>query len=291
MNLRDLKYLVAVADLKHFSKASIKSNVSQPTLTMQIKKMEDELGVKIFERSNKQVMLTDVGAEIISKARDICREVEEIKQIATSYKNPEETSLIIGAFPTLAPYFLPKAVEKIHQQFAKLKLFLIEEKTDQLIEKLTNGEIDCAFLARGSKFDNDSKLRSITIFTEEFLLALPKNHQLADNKIIDYGHLKDNELLLLDDGHCLRNQALEFCSTIDLHEQQNFKATSLETLRQMVICNSGITLMPEIAVNSYDKIAYRRINNPPKRTIALFFRNGSFKKIILEKIANILQTK
>lgn len=290
MNLRDLKYLVAVADLKHFSKASIKSNVSQPTLTMQIKKMEDELGVKIFERSNKQVILTDVGAQIINKARDICREVDEIRQIAVNYKNPEETLLTIGAFPTLAPYFLPKAVEKIHQQFNKLKLFLIEEKTDQLIQKLINGEIDCAFLARGSRFDNDNKLRSITIFSEEFLLALPNNHHLAKNKIIDYNHLKDEELLLLEDGHCLRNQALEFCSMIDLHEE-NFKATSLETLRQMVICNSGITLMPEIAINKYDKIVYRRINNPPKRTIALFFRNGSFKKLILEKIANILQTK
>ncbi len=284
MNLRDLKYLVSVAKEQHFARAAEKSFVSQPTLSMQIKKLEDELGVQIFERSQKNFLVTKVGKEIVAKAEIILREAEELRNIAKNSKDPFSGELRIGAFPTLASYFFPKVVGKISKKFPQLKLLLVEEKTEVLLQKLHSGEIDAAFVALPIASE---VLEVVKIFEEPFLLALSKGHALAKSKKIHAKDLKNQKLMLLEDGHCLRNQALEFCSMLGAFEQHDFKASSLETLRQMVAVGAGITLMPEIAVQKDGKIVYVEIANAPKRTIGLVWRKSSGRGELLKEIGKI----
>lgn len=286
MNLRDLKYLTSVAKEQHFARAAEKSFVSQPTLSMQIKKLEDELGVKIFERAQKKFLITKIGEEIIKKAELILREVEEIKNIAKNSKDPFSGEVRIGAFPTLASYFFPKIVGKISKKFPQLKLLLVEEKTETLLEKLKNGEIDAAFIVMPC---DDFGLDHKKIFEEEFLLAVPQNHELAKRKKIDKKDLKQKELMLLEDGHCLRAQALEACSMLGAFENQDFRASSLETLRQMVSIGAGITFIPEIAVKKEDKISYLKIINPPQRKIGLYWRKSSPRKNLFLEISKLTQ--
>lgn len=284
MNLRDLKYIVSVAKEANFARAAKKSFVSQPTLSMQIKKLEDELGIKIFERSKKKFLITKIGAEILKKAEIILHEESEIKNLAKNSIDPYSGELFIAAFPTLAPYFFPDFVKKISKKFPKLKLLLVEEKTETLIKKLKNGEIDAAFLALPII---EKEFESIKIFEEEFLLAVSSKHEFAKRKIINQSELKGKELMLLEEGHCLREQALEACSMIGTFEAQTFRATSLETLRQMIIANSGITLIPQIAAIKNPKISYIKIEKAPKRVIAMFFRKNSFKKDLLKDVIEL----
>jgi len=286
MNLRDLKYAVILGKERHFAKAAKLAFVSQPTLSMQIKKLEEELGVRIFERSKTQFLVTAVGKEILKKAENVLREAEEIKNIAKNSIDPYAGDLTIGAFPTLAPYFFPKVVGKISKKFPRLKLLLVEEKTEVLLKKLRDGEIDLALLARPI-FAND--LESIKIFEEEFLLAVPTNHELAKKRKINPQELDGRELMLLEDGHCMRNQALAVCEMNGAFESNTFKATSLETLKQMIAAGSGITLIPKIAVKKEDKISYIELTKAPKRTIGLFFRKNSSKNKLAKELAETLQ--
>ena len=284
MNIRDLKYIVTLAKEKHFGKAAEKAFVSQPTLSMQIKKLEDELGIQIFERSQKNFLVTKVGEKIIKKAEIILREVEEIKNIAKNSRDPFASEFRIGAFPTLASYFFPKVIGKIHKKFPKLKLFLVEEKTEILIEKLKNGELDAALLAMPIVEDEFGVEK---ILEEEFFLAVPKNHKFAKYKKIHTKDLKGEALMLLEDGHCLRQQALEVCSLIGAFEEQEFRASSLETLRQMVEIGAGITLIPEIAVEKSDKISYIKISPAPHREIGLYFRKSMNKELLEALLVNL----
>lgn len=280
MNLRDLKYIVNTAKEGNFAKAAKASFISQPTLSMQIKKLEEELGVQIFERENKKFLITKVGKEIIKKAENILQQAEEIKILAKNSLDPYAGELTIGAFPTLAPYFLPNAVRKISKEFPRLKLILIEDKTAQLIAKLKNGELDAALIAMPI---SENEFEGIKIFEEEFLLAVPKNHPFTKKKIIKQKDLEGEKLILLEDGHCFRDQALEVCAKIGAGEQ-TFRATSLETLKQMVIAGSGITLIPEIATKKESGIVYIAIEKAPKRVIGFYFRKSSPKKELIKKI-------
>ncbi len=284
MNLRDLKYIVEVAREKNFARASAKVFVSQPALSMQIKKLEETLGVEIFERDKQNFLITPVGAEIIKKAEIILQESEEIKMIAKNSKDPHKGEIRIGAFPTVASYFLPNFVKNIHKKFPHLKIFLIEAKSDELIAKLKNGELDFCLLAMPIADDN---LIGEKIFSEKFLLATPKGHPFSKKSKIQIKELKNQELMLLEDGHCLRDQALEICSMVKAFENQDFRATSLETLRQMVANGTGITLIPEIAVRSDDKISYVKIFNAPFRTIGIHYRKSSVQKNLIKEIIKL----
>ena len=284
MNLRDLKYIVEVAREKNFARASAKVFVSQPALSMQIKKLEETLGVEIFERDKQNFLITPVGAEIIKKAEIILQESEEIKMIAKNSKDPHKGEIRIGAFPTVASYFLPNFVKNIHKKFPHLKIFLIEAKSDELITKLKNGELDFCLLAMPIA---DENLIGEKIFSEKFLLATPKGHQFSKKSKIQIKELKNQELMLLEDGHCLRDQALEICSIVRAYENQDFRATSLETLRQMVANGTGITLIPEIAVRSDDKISYVKIFNAPFRTIGIHYRKSSVQKNLIKEIIKL----
>lgn len=290
MNIRDLKYIIAVAKEQNFARAAELSAVSQPALSMQIKKLEDELEVQIFERSHKNFLVTKTGEEIIRKAEEILLKVDEIKNIAKSSKDPYSGEIRIGAFPTLAPYFFPKIIGKITRDFPKLKIFLIEEKTEILIEKIEKGEIDAAFIAVPC---SDPNLSFKKIFSEDFLLAVPKGHPLTNNKRITHNDLNGHELMLLEEGHCMRDQALEICSIFGAREyqnnKQNFRATSLETLKQMIISGNGITLVPEIAAAKDKNISYLKLTHKPQRTIGFYFRKTSARKDLFEKIAETVK--
>jgi LysR family hydrogen peroxide-inducible transcriptional activator len=284
MNIRDLKYIVEVARERNFSRASSKVFVSQPALSMQIRKLEEDLGVEIFERSKQNFLITPIGAEIIKKAEIILQECEEIKLLAKNSKDPYRGEIKIGAFPTIASYFLPKFVKNIRKKFPHLKIFLIEEKSEDLILKLKNAQLDLCLLTLPIK---DENLISKKIFSEEFLLATPLDHKLAKKSKINIKELQNQELMLLEDGHCLRDQALEICSMINAFEKKDFKASSLETLRQMVACGNGITLIPQIAVRNDDRIAYVKIINAPSRTIGITYRKSSVQKKLIEEIIDL----
>lgn len=284
MNLRDFEYLVAVADLGHFGKAAEHCNVSQPTLSMQLKKLEDYLGVQLFERNNKQVMITKIGAEIAVRARKILLITSEIKMMARNAQEPLAGDFTLGAFPTLVPYFLPIIVPKIASAMPKLKLFLMEEKTEKLLEKLKSGVLDAALLALPIE---DESLEYKEIFSDNFLLAVPANHKLSKRKYINQSEIIGEKLLLLEEGHCLCSQALEFCSLIGVGERQDFRATSLETLRQMVRAGVGITLIPKIAVREDLGVSYIPIKPAIARKIAIVWRKTSTHKACIDAIISL----
>ena len=283
MNIRDLRYFLAVAELNHFGKAAEQCHVSQPTLSGQIKKLEESLGVALFERTNRRVMLTDIGAEIAISARHILREVEGISEIAQRAQDPLAGKFRLGAFPTLSTYIFPQLVPKVKAAMPQLRLILIEEKTEQLIAQLHKGEIDAAFLALPI---DDDFLRSQKCFDDEFFLAVPPEHSLAQKTEIDQTTLAQHKLLLLEEGHCLRDQALSVCQLHGTDEEQDFKATGLETLRQMVKAGTGITFMPQMAIQPNETgICYVPFKSPaPKRSIGLVWRKTSARQAVIDQL-------
>ena len=287
MNLRDLRYLVAVADLRSFIQAADQCFVSQPTLSTQIKKMEDSLGAQIFERTNKKVLPTELGEQIIASARRILIEVDTIERLANNAQDPLSGNFRLGAIPTLSTYIFPGLVPKIIQTLPKLRLILVEEKTETLIAQLKQGKLDAALLAMPI---NDDYLKARMLFEDEFYLALASDHPLAMRQTIAQPDLINQQLLLLDEGHCLRGQALQICQINDAEEQQDVRATGLETLRQMVKAGTGITFMPKIAIHQPEEgIRYIPFDNPaPKRTIGLFWRRTSSRNELLEELIKLM---
>lgn len=290
MNLRALQYFVKLAELQHFSKAAVACFVSQPTLSTQIMKLEEELGVQLVERIPRKVKLTPVGKDIASRARHVLRDIDQIRMAARRSRDPETGSLRLGIFPTLAPYLLPHVVPGIRQRFPELKLQLAEEKTEDILRLLDNGELDAALLAL--PLDDDG-LEVEILFEEPFMLALPGNHPLADQPDVRLSDLDGRELLLLADGHCLRDHALEVCALAGASERVDFHATSMETLRQMVAADVGITLMPILAVKPpvavVENLALRPFAKPaPSRTIALVWRRSSPLGRMMRELAKCL---
>ncbi len=287
MNLRDLRYLVAVADFHSFIQAADHCFISQPTLSTQIKKLEDNLGVRIFERTHKKVLPTELGEQIITSARRILLEIDAIQQIASNAQDPLSGDFRLGAIPTLSTYIFPGLVPKIKQALPKLRLILIEEKTDILITQLREGQLDAAIMALPV---HDNYLDSKTLFEDEFFLAVAGDHPLAKQKKITHRDLFQQQLLLLDEGHCLRGQALEFCQIDHAEDHQDVRATGLETLRQMVKAGTGITFMPKIAIHEPEEgVRYIRFEEPvPKRTIGLCWRKTSAKKILLDMLSEFM---
>lgn len=289
MNIRALQYLVTLAEVRHFSKAAELCFVSQPTLSMQIRKLEEELGVQLVERSPRQVMLTRVGEEIVSRCQKILSEVDAMKAIARRSRDPHSGLLRLGIFPTLAPYLLPHVIPEIRRRFPKLTLRLFEEKTEQLLEMLVQGRLDAGVLALPAGGD---QLISRKLFDEPFVVAMPEGHPLSLRKSLSLDELVDQELLLLEDGHCLRDQALAVCQLAGAHEQLDFHATSMETLRQMVAANTGITLLPTLAikppVSPTENVVIRPFKgDAPSRSIAMVWRKSSALNDFLEELAAV----
>ncbi len=291
MNLRDLHYIVAVAHLQHFGRAAEKCCVSQPTLSGQIKKLEDELGVRLFERTNRRVIPTDVGIRILSSARRILEEERVMSEVAKSAQDPLAGKFRLGAFPTLATYVFPKFVSQVRRKLPLLRLILIEEKTASLLDQLKRGEIDAALLALPLSKDSlaGDFLVSQKLFDDEFYLAVISDHELASYKRIRQDILSRYPLLLLEEGHCLRDQALELCKLHNGGEVEDFKATGLETLRQMVKAGTGITLIPKIATSRNERgICYIPFVKPaPTRTIGLVWRKTTSREEVLKYFVKI----
>ena len=287
MNLRDLTYLVALAEHKHFGRAAAACFVSQPTLSTQIRKLEDELGVALVERAPRKVMLTPSGREAAERARRIVAEVEQMKEAARRSQDPEAGTVRLGIFPTLAPYLLPHVVPGLRERFPRLELLLVEEKSDELLTRLRDGRLDAAVLALPL---HDEQLHTQFLFEEPFVLAVPDNHPLSQRRTLTLDELSGQRLLLLEDGHCLREQALDVCRLSGAWEKTEFRATSLETLRQMVAANVGATLLPALAVKppvarSQDIHLLSFSGDPPSRSIAMVWRRSSAMAGFLLRLA------
>jgi LysR family hydrogen peroxide-inducible transcriptional activator len=280
LKLKDLRYLVAVADTRHFGRAAERSFVSQPTLSAQLKKLEEYLGVQLIERAPKRVQLTPAGEEIVERARRILDASDEIVELARGHRDPLAGRLKLALLPTIGPYLLPNVAAKLRKQLPRRELMLYEYQTDPMLEKLHSGEIDVGILALPVPMDG---LDSRELYKEPFTVAVPSNHRLAQRASIKVGDLDHETLLLLEDGHCLREQALDICSSTDVHEKQDFRATSLETLRQMVAAGVGITLLPELAgrgaYGNARGVSIKPFAKPtPTRTIGAVWRKSSARR-------------
>ena len=288
MNLRDLRYLIALAELRHFGKAAEACFVSQPTLSTQIRKLEEELGVVLVERAPRKLMLTAAGQDVVLRARRIVAEVEQMKESARRSRDPEAGSLRLGVFPTLGPYLLPHVVPQLRERFPQLELLLVEEKSDVLLARLREGKLDATLLALPL---HDDQLHAEWLFDEPFVLAAPRQHALASRTSLAMAELSDETLLLLEDGHCLREQALDVCRLSGAQERTGFRATSLETLRQMVAAGVGVTLLPALSVHAPivqpDNIRLVPFTTPaPSRQIALVWRKSSALDAFLRTLAD-----
>jgi LysR family hydrogen peroxide-inducible transcriptional activator len=291
MNFRALQYFVKLAELKHFSNAATACFVSQPTLSTQIQKLEDELGVTLVERAPRQIMLTPIGDDIAHRARHVLRDIEHLKDAARRSKDPETGTIKLGIFPTLAPYLLPHVIPVICKKYPELRLQLAEEKTEDILSMLDQGRLDAGLLALPIE---EHGMEMEILFEEPFVTAMPVSHPLTEKRFINLSDLEGEELLLLEEGHCLRQHALAVCAMAGAHERLDFHATSMETLRQMVAANAGVTLMPVLSVKppipSTDNIALRPFASPaPSRTIALVWRSSSPLGGFLRKLAESLK--
>jgi LysR family hydrogen peroxide-inducible transcriptional activator len=290
MNLKDLKYLTALADTGHFGKAAERCFVSQPTLSAQLKKLEEFLGVKLVERQPKNVQLTEVGKQIVVRARRMLDESDEIIALARSNTDPLAGKLKLGLIPTIGPYLLPRVMQKIRKAIPDLGLMLYEYQTEELLKRLRDGEIDLGIMALPVVQDG---LETRTLYEEAFTVALPNHHPLAAKSTIKVQDLKGQTLLLLEDGHCLRDQALEVCSRVDVREAEDFRATSLETLRQMVVAGLGVTLLPELAVESpfgsQRGLTIRQFTKPaPSRTVGAVWRKSSTRAPAIAAVCDVV---
>jgi LysR family hydrogen peroxide-inducible transcriptional activator len=290
INLKDLKYLVALADTGHFGKAAERTFVSQPTLSAQLKKLEDYLGVKLVERQPKNVQLTDVGRQVVVRARRMLDEGDEIVALARSNTDPLSGKLKVALIPTIGPYLLHRVMPKLRKTLPQLGLMLYEYQTEPLLKRLRDGEIDVGIMALPVHQDG---LETRTLYEEAFTLALPQQHPLTEKSSIRISDLKGHTLLLLEDGHCLRDQALEVCSRIDVKEAEDFRATSLETLRQMVVAGLGITLMPEMAIEapfgSQRGLVIRPFVKPtPTRTVGAVWRKSTTRSAAVEAVCGVI---
>lgn len=286
MNLQGFKYLLALEEHGGFHKAADACHVSQPALSIQIKKFEEELGISLLERGHKEFIFTPAGLEVLERARGIMRRVSEVEELSRLWHDPYAGELSIGAFPTLAPYYFPQILDHFVDSYPELHINLIEEKTHILVERLKAGTLDAAFLAE--PVDEDA-LEHGTIFTEEFYVGIPPNHALSKRKTVDPLKLKMEKMLLLEEGHCLRGQALEYCTTAGMGAVLNFRASSMETLLQMVAMGRAISLIPACVAKRNPQIHYVKLQGGgATRTIGLYWRRSSVRKDLMLELVDDL---
>lgn len=294
MNLRDLTYIIAVAETRHFGKAAERCFVSQPTLSGQIKKLEEELGVSIFERTQRSVEITPVGEAILEHARQIMEQVEVMEQLAQAQQDPLAGPLRIGAIPTLSPYLMPLILLPLKQQHPQMKLVLSEELTDTLLARLRNHEIDAALLATPVE---EQDLVALPLFDEPFWLAYPRQHPFYAKEKITRRDLDSVNLLLLAEGHCLAQQAMDVCHLKEREaqgEMADLRASSLETLLQLVGAGFGCTLIPALAMRGSWTTDSGVVAQPLElrdayRRVSLVFRHSYPRQQALKAFAGIIQ--
>ncbi len=298
MTLTQLEYIIALDTYRHFSLAAEKCFVTQPTLSMQIQKLEEDLGIIIFDRSKQPIILTEFGAEILLQARKIISESQQLRQLIKDLQQELQGELHIGIIPTLAPYLLPLFLRNFIEKYPKVKLIVTELTTENIIHKLKNDLIDCGILATPL---NENQLTEIPLFYESFVAYLSPLHELYIRKTLKSNEIDSKNLFLLDDTHCFSVHALQLCKVRTTKETSSFsyQAGSLETLKRMVDMHAGITLLPELALdnlseNQLDNIRY--FENPePVREISLLVRRNVIKKRLLialqEEILKVIPVK
>ena len=290
LKLKDLRYLVAVADQRHFGRAAARCFVSQPTLSSQLKKLEQSLGVQLIERAPNNVSLTPAGEAIVARARRILEATDEVVTLARSQHDPLAGRLRVALLPTIGPYLLPRVAPAVRKALPRLELHLYEYQTAPMLQKLHAGELDVGILALPV---DTAGLEARELYREAFSVALPEHHALAARHSVRVADLKGEKLLLLEEGHCLRDQALEVCSRAGVHEQQDFRATSLETLRQMVASGAGITLLPELAGRGAYRNARGLVLRPfakpaPVRQVGALWRKSSARRGAIDALCRVI---
>ncbi|MGI9229270.1 MAG: hydrogen peroxide-inducible genes activator [Gammaproteobacteria bacterium] len=297
MTLTELRYIVAVSRTRHFANAAATCFVSQPTLSVAIKKLEEELGVTIFERHQHEVKVTPIGERIIEQAIAVLEQANTVKLIAEEGKDELHGALRLGVIYTIGPFLLPGFISLLNEQAPELTLLIDEDFTINLAEKLTAGELDLVILSEPFK---QAGIDTRFLYSEPFVVVLPQGHPLTAKKSIRAADLINDTLLLLKSGNCFRDQVMDACpacksdtfskSTI----QKTLEGSSIDTIRQMVAAGSGVTVIPSTAVNSYDNfsglVQYRPFIRPvPKRDIVLAHRNSYPRKKLVTLISKLIR--
>src|SRR5688572_8633521 len=294
MTLTQLEYIVALDTNRHFVLASEKCFVTQPTLSMQIQKLEEELGVKIFDRTKQPVIPTEIGVGIIAQARIILREAKMIQQIINDQKDSMTGELRIGIIPTLAPYLLPSLFKQMREKYPQLDLIIKETITEEVISELKSNRLDCGIVVTPLK---DSTIKEDVLFYEELFVYVSKKNALYDKKYVLANEIDPNQLWLLEEGHCFRSQILNLCElrkASDFHFQ--YETGNIETLKRMVDKSDGITILPELAVMEFSptqRKLVKQLKEPrPAREVSIVTHRDHIKtkliKTLKEEILNIV---
>jgi len=290
LSIRQLQYVVAIADTLGFHKAAQRCRVSQPTLSSQVQKLEDVLGVRIFERDKRGVLVTAVGRAVVDHARKVLVELDDLITVVTEAKDPFSGTLRIGVIPTVAPYLLPFVTPAVAARWPRLRLALVEDKTEELLAALRAGTLDAGLLAL---VDGMEDLNYAVVIEDPFVAAVPRTHPLAKKKTVALADLEDEPVLLLEDGHCFRTQALALCHRAGATET-DLRATSLATLVQMVSSGNGVTLLPSIAIeveNRRGQLAIKPLAGRAQgRTICLAWRRAAPLGGALRELAKVMAT-
>jgi LysR family hydrogen peroxide-inducible transcriptional activator len=293
MNLRDLRYVLAVGELGHFGRAASACNVSQPTLSGQILKLEEELGVVLFERIGKSVRTTMAGEDILRHARRAVTASDDLVSCARAHRDPRAGPLRLGVIPTLGPYLMPLVLPRVREDLPDMQLMLVEDLTGRLVGPVAEGQLDAAIIA------SDPEVPGLTedfLFDEPFWVIAPKEHELASRENVSACDIDPKSLLLLQDGHCLRDQALDLCGHPELGDQSmaDMRATSLDTLLHMAAAGYGLTLLPQLALMG-DKtlpgtlVARPLSGNHPFRRVRLISRATSPRRKAIEELAELVR--
>ena len=293
MNIQQLHYIVAVDIYRHFATAAERCFVTQPTLSMMIQKLENELGVKIFDRTKQPVQPTDVGVEILKQARKVLFEVESIAELVKSHKGEVKGELKVGIIPTLSPYLLPMFLTKFLKKYPMVNIRLADLTTQQIVEKLGSQELDVGILATPL---NIPSIRETPLFYEQFVVYTSAKESAINKKFLLTKDIDVNRLWLLEEGHCLRSQVINLCELkkkeLEVHNL-DYEAGSIETLKKIVDISKGITILPELAVNDFSASQQKQLHffkSPaPVREISLVtYRHFSKKKLIEVLMKEIL---
>lgn len=286
MTLTQLEYIVMLDTYRHFVLASEKCFVTQPTLSMQIQKLEEELGVKIFDRTKQPVIPTEIGAGIIAQARIVLREAGMIRQLIAEQKNTMTGELRIGIIPTLAPYLLPTLFKNIREKYPQVNLVAREIITEEVVQELKNNRLDCGIVVTPLK---DSSIKEDVLFYEELFVYVSKNNALHNKKYVLPGDIDPTQLWLLEEGHCFRSQILNLCE-LQKHSgiQFRYETGNIETLKRMVDNSDGITILPELAVMEFTqpqlKLVKRLKEPSPAREVSLVTHRDHLKTKLIQTL-------
>ncbi|MYF12828.1 MAG: hydrogen peroxide-inducible genes activator [Gammaproteobacteria bacterium] len=288
--MKQLQYLVALADTEHFGRAAQRCYITQSTLSAGIRDLESVLGTPVAERSNRQVLMTRVGARVAERAKVLLRDADEIMEVAKAGRDPMTGEIRLGVIPTIAPFLLPRVLPLLRAKYPALTFYLREEQTAPLLARLEGGELEAALIAL--PYDTGG-LRVETVMEDEFLFACGPAHPLAGRDEVPVEALEGEALLLLEEGHCLRGHALEVCGVGDRRTRAQFEASSLHTLVQMVAAGIGVTLVPRLAVEARilegTRISLARLGAPASRRIGLAWRRRSGRTEDFQLLAGALR--